>query len=289
MLLSIPFSLFDVHTHTQFAAFADDQDAVIARALDAGIWMVNVGTQQDTSRAAVATAARYEAGVYAAVGLHPIHTAKSYHDPQELGTPIFGADTSENTGGFVSRGEEFDYGYYKKLAHDSKVIAIGECGLDYYRLEEDTKEKQRAAFEQQIALAHKVNKPLMIHCRNAFTDLIAILQDRRGQMPQRPGIIHFFTGTKDDAQALLDLGFSFSFGGVITFARDYDEVIRYIPMERIVLETDAPYITPAPHRGTRNEPAYIVEVAKKLAEIKALSYETTARQTTENARTLFNV
>lgn len=285
-------TLFDVHTHTQFAAFREDQDVVIMRALDAGVWMVNVGTQRDTSRAAVDTAARYPEGVYATVGLHPIHTAKSFHDAQELGVSVFGADTSENGGentqGFFSRGEDFDYAYYKKLAEDPKVVAIGECGLDYYRLEEDTKEKQRAAFERQIALAYEVKKPLMIHCRNAFHDLIGILQVLNSKLQVPSGIVHFFTGTKDDAKVLLDLGFSFSFGGVITFARDYDEVVRYIPIERIVLETDAPYIAPIPYRGKRNEPAYIVEVAKKLAEIKKLPYEMAARRTMENARTLFN-
>ncbi|MFY9463014.1 MAG: TatD family hydrolase [Candidatus Sungiibacteriota bacterium] len=283
-------SLFDVHTHTQFAAFADDQDAVIQRALDARIWMVNVGTQRDTSAAAVATATRYAEGVYATVGLHPIHTEQSYHDAQELGltTPLqTGVCKGVADKGFMSRGEEFDYEYYKKLAQDSKVVAIGECGLDYYRLSEETKTKQRAVFEQQIALAQEVKKPLMIHCRNAFADLIAILQERRWQLPAPSGIIHFFTGTKDDAKALLDLGFLFSFGGVITFARDYDEVVRYIPIDRIILETDAPYITPVPYRGKRNEPAYVAEVSQKLAEIKALSYETTARMTTENARKIF--
>lgn len=274
--------LFDVHTHTQFAAFAEDQDAVITRALDAGVWMVNVGTQRDTSAAAVATAARYPRGVYAAVGLHPVHTEKSYHDTQELGS-------AEDARGFTSRGEEFDYEYYKKLAEDPKVVAIGECGLDYYRLSEDTKIKQHTVFEQHIALAREVKKPLMIHCRNAFADLIEILAAYRADLNARPGIIHFFAGTTDDAKVLLDLGFSFSFGGVITFARDYDEVIRYIPIDRIVLETDAPYITPVPYRGKRNEPAYIVQVAKKLAEIKALSYEITAQQTTLNAQKIFGI
>ena len=282
--------LFDIHTHTQFAAFADDQDAVIRRALDAGVWMVNVGTQRDTSAAAVATAARYTEGVYAAVGLHPIHTDKSYHDAQELGptTPLqTGVCKGVVDGGFTSRGEEFDYEYYKKLAQDPKVVGIGECGLDYYRLAEDTKTKQRVVFEQQIALAADVKKPLMIHCRNAFRDLIAILQAPSSKFQVPSGIIHFFTGAKDDAKSLLDLGFSFSFGGVITFARDYDKVVRYIPIDRIVLETDAPYITPVPYRGRRNEPAYVTEVARKLAEIKALSYETTVQLTTENAREVF--
>ena len=272
--------LFDVHTHTQFAAFKDDQDAVIRRALDAGVWMVNVGTQQDTSAAAVETAHEYAEGVYATVGLHPVHTEQSYHDAEELGDSVYAK-------GFTSRGEEFDYEYYKKLAQDTKVVGIGECGLDYYRLSEDTKIKQRAVFERQIALAHEVKKPLMIHCRNAFADLRVILNAEHSTLNASPGIIHFFAGTIDDAKALLDLGFSFSFGGVITFARDYDEVVRYIPIERIVLETDAPYITPVPYRGKRNEPTYVAEVAKKLAEIKALSYETTAQMTTGNARNLF--
>lgn len=289
---NVPY-LVDVHTHTQFAAFKDDQDAVIHRALDAGVWMVNVGTQRDTSAAAVETAARYDEGIYAAIGLHPVHTEKSYHDAQELSATIFGADTSEKNAahaqGFLSRGEDFDYAYYKNMAGDPKVVAIGECGLDYYRLEEGTKKKQFAAFEQQIALAHEVQKPLMVHCRNAFPDLISLLQTTTYHLRSHTGIIHFFTGTKEDAKTLLGLGFSFSFGGVITFARDYDEVIRYIPIERIVLETDAPYVTPVPYRGKRNEPTYITEVAKKLAEIKALSYETTARQTTENARNVFRI
>ncbi|MEK7099093.1 MAG: TatD family hydrolase [Patescibacteria group bacterium] len=272
--------LFDVHTHTQFAAYADDQDAVIRRALDTGIWMVNVGTQRDTSAAAIATARRYERGVFATVGLHPIHTSASYHDKHELGA---------DDGGFISRGEAFDYAHYKKLAEDSKVVAIGECGLDYYRLEEKTKEIQYSAFEQQITLAHDVQKPLMIHCRNAFADLIDVLTARQSDLLTRRGIIHFFAGSVADARRLLDLGFSFSFGGVITFARDYDTVVRYIPIERIVLETDAPYITPVPHRGRRNEPAYVTETARKLGEIKTLSYEEICVRTTMNAQTLFSI
>lgn len=279
MFQSIPPLLFDVHTHTQFAAYQDDKDAVIRRALDAGVWMVNVGTQKDTSAEAVETAHEYAKGVYATVGLHPIHTGKSYHDEQEVG--------GEQT--FTSRGEEFDYAYYRKLAQDSKVVAIGECGLDYYRLEEQTKRKQFAVFEQQIALSHEVRKPLMVHCRNAFADLIDVLNAHRSTLNVPPGIIHFFAGTVDDTRKLLELGFSFSFGGVITFARDYDEVVRFAPLDRIVLETDAPYIAPVPHRGKRNEPAYVIETAKKLAELRAASYEEIAGQTFENARTIFRV
>lgn len=279
--------LFDVHAHTQFAVYKDDKDAVIRRALDAGVWMVNVGTQRDTSAAAVETAQQYAKGVYATVGLHPIHTEQSHHDAQELGT--FSHSQESQNVGFVSRGEEFDYAYYKKLAQDPKVVAIGECGLDYYRLEEQTKQKQFAVFEQQIALAREVRKPLMIHCRNAFGDLIKVLTSHRSALNTNPGITHFFAGTVDDAKKLLDLGFSFSFGGVLTFARDYDDTVRYIPLDRIVLETDAPYITPVPYRGKRNEPAYVVETAKKLAELKVVPYEEVARKTFENAGTIFNI
>ena len=273
-------NLFDVHTHTHFAAFAKDKDAVIRRALDAGVWMINVGTQADTSRDAVDTAHCYERGVFATVGLHPIHTQKSYHDTQELGS---------DDKGFTSRGEELDMAYYLELARDTSVVGIGECGLDYYRLEEDTKAKQAESFTAQIMLAREVRKPLMIHCRNAFRDLIALLRAEKNNLNAAPGNIHFFTGNKDDARNLLDLGFLFSFGGVTTFTHDYDEVVSYIPIDRILLETDAPYVTPVPYRGKRNEPSYIIEVAKKIAELKQIDCEKTARITTENARKLFNV
>lgn len=282
--------LVDVHTHTQFHAFKDDADLVIRRALDAGVWVVNVGTQRDTSAKAVEIADKYAEGVYATIGLHPIHTEKSYHDPQELGIVQQSADYESIEGGFVSRGEMFDYDYYKKLAENPKVVAIGECGLDYYRLGEETKETQKAAFLRQIELSSDVKKPLMIHCRNAFGDLISLLQTTNYKLlTHSQGIIHFFTGTVDDARKLLDLGFSFSFGGVITFARNYDEAIKYIPFDRILLETDAPYVAPVPYRGKRNEPAYVVEVAKKLAEIKKISFDDVAAATTKNALTLFGI
>lgn len=271
--------LFDVHTHTQFSAYESDADLVIKRSLENGIWLVNVGTQKDTSLKAVEFANKYPEGVYAAVGLHPIHTEKSYHDSQELG------------GGkeFESREEEFDYDFYKNLASDKKVVAIGECGLDYYRLSQDTKEKQKEAFLKQIELSSEIKKPLMVHCRNAFGDLIDILVNCQMLNVKCPGIIHFFSGSKDDAKRLIDLGFSFSFGGVITFARDYDEVIKYIPIDRILLETDAPYVAPIPHRGKRNEPVYIIEVAKKIAEIKGIEFDKVAETTTKNAFRIFNL
>lgn len=272
---------FDVHTHIQFAAFDADRDAVIHRALDAGVWMVNVGTQIDTSKAAIELARRYPKGLYATVGLHPIHTSKSFHDAHELG----GGEAAK---GFSSRGEEFDYNTYKKLAEDPKVVAVGECGLDYFRVnDEDAKKKQKETFLAQIELAKEVKKPLMIHCRNAFNDLINLLTTHYSLLTNPPGIIHFFSGTKDDARQFLEMGFSFTFGGVITFTRDYDEVIKMIPLDKILSETDAPYVAPVPYRGKRNEPAYVVEVVKKLAEIKGVSTEEMKSAVWKNAKSVF--
>lgn len=288
----------DCHTHTQFAAFKDDYREVIARALEAGVTVVNVGTQRDTSARAVEIAHEFPNNVFATVGLHPIHTEKSYHDAQELGVPpnipnsheLENKD-SEGLSGFTSRGEIFDYEYYKKLALDPKTVAIGECGLDYYRVTSDmgyeTREKQKEAFVKQIELAKDAQKPLMIHCRDAFSDLIEVLKVNKNRLNDKPGIVHFFTGTVENTKKLLDLGFYFTFGGVVTFARSYDEVVKMIPMDRILSETDAPYVTPEPYRGKRNEPAYVVYVVRKLAEIKGVSEEKMAEQIWMNARTVF--
>lgn len=266
----------DAHTHVQFAAFDADRDAVIQRAKEKDVAMVNVGTQKDTSKAAIELAQKYEF-IWATVGLHPIHTEKSYHDPKELG----------GESGFTSRGEDFDYEYYKNLASDHKVVGIGECGLDYYRLSPESKEKQRAIFEKHIQLAKELKKPLMIHCRQAFEDLIEILMSKSNILNSPPGAIHFFTGKKEDAGKLLDLGFVFTFGGVTTFARDYDETIKYLPLDHILLETDAPYVSPAPYRGKRNEPSYVVEVCKKISEIKSVPFEEVAAITTKNFLRVF--
>lgn len=270
---------FDIHTHVQFAAFKEDYKAVIQRALDKNIWLVNVGTQKDTSARAVEIAEEFLEGVYAAVGLHPIHTEKSYYDSQEFG----GAK------GLVSREEAFDYEYYKDLAKGLKVVAIGECGFDYYRLNEDTKEKQKKAFLAQIKLAYDLKKPLMIHCRQAFADLVDVLTTESKNLNSPSGVIHFFSGTSEEARKLLDLGFSFSFGGVITFANAYDGVVKFIPLDRILLETDAPYVAPIPHRGKRNEPVFVEEAVRKLAELKNVTADMVAVQTTKNARKIFQI
>ncbi len=274
------FRFFDAHTHVQFAVFAGDYKEVINRALSQGVGLINIGTQKNTSLRAVQIAEEYKSGVYAVVGLHPIHTEKSYHDEKELGA-------GESAREFTSRGEEFDYDFYKKLAENGKVLAIGECGLDYYRLGEETKKRQADTLIKQIELAKEIGKPLMIHCREAFEDLIKILTpNAHGLMPS---VVHFFSGVKEDAKKLLDLGFSFTFGGVITFTRDYDEIIKFIPVDRILSETDAPYVTPAPYRGKRNEPVYVIEVVKKLAEIKGVEFEKMRERILENVKRVFKL
>ncbi|MBI4085478.1 MAG: TatD family hydrolase [Candidatus Liptonbacteria bacterium] len=280
---------FDAHTHVQFAAYDADRKEVIKRALESDVFMINVGTQRNTSASAVKLANEYAERLYASIGLHPIHTEKSYHDEKELG----GGEAAKS---FTSVGEDFDYDYYKKLALDPKTVAIGECGLDYYRLSEETKEKQKEALVRQIELAKDVKKPLMIHCRNAFADLIETLQSPSSKL-QNPGVVHFFTGTADDAKKLMELGFSFTFGGVVTFppkagqpradTPNYNEVIKMIPIDRILSETDAPYVAPVPYRGKRNEPAYVVEVVKKLAEIKGISNDEMADKVFENSKRIF--
>lgn len=276
MKISQSFHFVDNHAHLNFKAFDDDFAETIKRAIDASVAVINVGTQRDTSKRVVEIAEKYNEGVYAIVGLHPVHTGKSFHDEKELG---------EGGQAFTSRGEVFDYEYYKNLALHSKVVGIGECGLDYFRLEEDTKDVQKKAFEEQIKLSLEVNKPLMLHIREAYTDAIDILKSNNVSRAN----VHFFAGTKDIAKQFLDFGCTLSFTGVITFAKEYKELVEYIPLDRILSETDCPYVAPMPYRGKRNEPVYVIEVIKKIAEIKNLSFEEVSVQLLDNSKKLFGI
>ena len=285
----------DAHTHVQFAGFDEDRAEVIRRAHAADVVMVNVGTQMDTSRAAVELAAKHPAEMHAAVGLHPIHTGRSYHDVDELGGP----DDEGAAKGFTSRGERFNIDFYRELVRDPRTVAIGECGLDYFHFNddeprEDQVAKQKEAFLGQIDLSKETGKPLMIHCRDAFDELIDFLKPHAADLP--PGVVHFFTGTPDDARRLADMGFSFTFGGAITFPPRkgmehgaYDEAIRLISPERLLSETDAPYVAPAAYRGKRNEPAYVVHAVARLAELKGMSADEMKARIWENAKRIFKL
>lgn len=276
----------DIHSHVNFTAFDADRDEVIKRALENDTWVINVGTQIDTSKKAVELASKYNEGVYAVIGLHPIHTGASFHDAKELG---------EGGKEFTSRGEVFDKNAYRELLKNPKVVAIGECGLDYYRCTEESIAKQKEAFIAQIELANEFNKPLMLHIRNlpigrqvvqgSYFDTIDLLKAHA----KVKGDVHFFAGTWDEAKAFLDLGFTLSFTGVITFTHDYDEVIRNTPLDMIMTETDSPYVAPVPHRGKRNEPFYVKEVVKKIAEIKNLPETEVAEAIIKNAKRLFDI
>ena len=266
---------FDAHTHVNFVAYEGDREETIQRAADAGVGMNCVGTQFDTSRAAVELARKYD-NVWATIGLHPIHTAKSYHDEKELG---------EGGKEFTSRGETFDSSAYEELGKDPRVIAIGECGLDYYRVDESTKDVQIKSFVEQIELANKLNKPLMLHIRNAYDDALEVLKTHA----KIRGDVHFFAGDWSVAKKFLDLGFTLSFTGVITFTHDYDEVVKNAPLDMLLSETDAPYVTPAPNRGKRNESSYIPLIVQKIAEIRGEDFGKVSAQLLENARRVFGV
>jgi TatD DNase family protein len=274
----------DIHSHVNFTAFDSDRDEVIKRALENNTWVINVGTQLDTSKKAIEMAHKYDEGVYAIVGLHPIHTGASYHDTKELG---------EGGKEFTSRGEVFNREAYRELLQDKKVVAVGECGLDYYRCTEESIEKQKEAFIAQIELANEFNKPLMLHIRNngedkthnAYLDAIELLKTHA----KVKGDVHFFAGSIEDAKKFIDFGFTLSFTGVITFTHDYDAIIKNTPLEMIMSETDSPYVTPAPHRGKRNEPSYVKEVVKKIAEIKNLPEKEVAEAIMANAKRVFTL
>ena len=274
----------DIHSHVNFSAFDADREEVLKRALDNETFVINVGTQIDTSRKAVELANKYDEGIYAIIGLHPIHTGASYHDAKELG---------EGGKEFTSRGEIFDKAEYRKLLADPKALGVGECGLDYYRCDDESIARQKEAFITQIELANEFHKPLMLHIRNnpedksknAYFDALELLK----KYAQVKGDVHFFAGGLPEAQAFLDFGFTLSFTGVITFTHDYDEVIKNTPLEMIMTETDSPYVAPVPYRGKRNEPVYVREVVKKIAEIKNLPEEKVAQAIISNAKRVFGL
>ena len=265
--------LIDTHCHLDSKDFDKDREEVIKRARKVGVQkMINVGCDIEQSKNSIALAEKYDF-IYAAVGLHP-------HEVVQL--QLFEDDA-----------DNFIFMELEKLAEHPKVMAIGECGLEYFRIranELEVKNKQEHLFKKQIELSIKVSKPLIIHCRNIHEDVINILDSYSiSNNPKPYGIIHFFSGSLEQAEKYLELGFMLSFAGPITFTQEYDRVIQMVPFNKILIETDAPFATPIPYRGKRNEPAYVIEIAKKIAEIKNMSFEEVAKQTTGNAIKVFSL
>ncbi len=273
--------LFDSHAHVGFKAYKEDAEEVIQRAFDHGVEMVTVGTQKDTSQAAIDWAEKYETGLWAAIGLHPTHAVShGFNDDQELD--------------FTPRSEIFDPEVYQAMLDKTdKVVAVGECGLDYYRLPEEhadeMKKKQREAFMAQAEFAAKNNLPLIIHCRDAYEDQRKALDEAFEKWGKNMGVMHCFTGTFEQAKLFLDLGWYISFSGIATFAKEVAEVAKQVPLEQMLIETDAPYLTPPPYRGKRNEPLYVQYVARSIAESRGITVEELAEQTTKNAKKLFKI
>lgn len=269
---------FDSHCHVNFAAFNDDRDQAVKRAIEKQTWMINVGTQTDTSKSAVDLANKYPEGVYAAIGLHPVHTYQQMLDEEESH--------------FKSRAETFDDSVYESMLTD-KVVGIGECGLDYFRMPqgadpEKIKNSQKQEFVKQLVFAKKHSLPVIIHCRDAYEDLIEILKSEYSGFP---GVAHSFTDTWETAKRFLDLGFYVALNGILTFDKTgkLAEVVKNCPPDRLLTETDAPYLAPPPYRGKRNEPSYVQYVVAKIAEIKNKPVEEVAELTFANACKLFNI
>ena len=249
--------LFDSHTHLNDPAFEGEIEETIKRAKEAGVEkMVVVGYDVPSSKMAVELAKRYKDVIYASVALHP-------HDSNKFTQEI--------------------YDELKKLAAEPEVVAIGETGLDYYR-DYSPREDQRKVFREHLKLARETDLPVIIHTRKAFADLFSILEE---EMPPRKGVFHCFSGGEEEARRAVGLGFYVSFSGSLTFSKKLQRVATILPADRILIETDAPYLAPVPMRGRRNEPAFLVHTTKFLAELLNCNPENIGEITYANAEELF--
>ena len=259
--------LIDTHAHLDFRQFDDDRNAVLDRAWQAGVAaIITIGIDLKTSRAAVALAEAHE-GVFATVGFHP-HDAKS-------------ADA-------VALAE------LQELGQHPRVVAIGEMGLDFYR-DRSPRDVQRRVFRRQLQIAAELGKPVVIHDREAHADTLETLRQWIAESQPIPseyrGVLHCFSGGLALAQAAIELGFFIGVDGPITYrnARKLPGIVKALPLDRLLVETDAPFLTPHPHRGQRNEPAYVRLVAERIADVKNLSPAEVAQATTANAKALFEL
>jgi len=264
--------MIDVHCHLNFHAFEKDYDEVIKRAFEKEVKkIINVGTKLDSSKKAIELAKNYE-NLYAIVGIHPHHADKLEQDWDiEL----------------------------EKMAREPKVVAIGEAGIDYFRYKSNEivdPKLQRDVFIKQVELSLKLNLPLQVHNRHAGKEIIEILNFYKSDLLNQPGMFHCMSGDIDFLKRALDLGFYIGFDGNITYeglAPGEDtlltDLVKETPLDKLVTETDSPFLTPVPYRGRRNEPSYVIIVGQFLAKIKGVSFEKMAQKTTENAHNLFNI
>lgn len=277
------YNFFDIHSHLHDKAFKLDLEEVISEMKQKGFGTITVGTGLKESRDALALADAHT-NIFATIGLHPGDN------------PL----------------ETYDDEAYEKLANHKKVVAIGECGLDYYYIEtfftkekdekgitwneNEEKERQKKVFQRQIDLAILVGKPLMLHGRptkgtmDAYEDMLLMLEDsKKIHGDKLKGNAHFFAGDIDIAKRFIDIDFTVSFSGVITFSHDYDDVVRYVPLHMIHAETDSPYATPTPYRGKRNTPLLVQEIVAKIAVLRQEPFEEVRLQLLENAKRVFGV
>lgn len=254
--------LFDTHAHLHFPEFAEDLPGVLERARAVGVrWILTIGTSAEGSRAAVALAER-EPDLYAAVGIHP-------HDAAEA--------------------DEAAFDDLRRLAESSgKVVAVGEIGLDFFR-NLSPRDVQLEVFRRQLDLARRIGKPILVHCREAHAETLEVLHAEG--VPAAGGIMHCFSGDAEVARRCLDLGLLISLAGPVTYpnARKLPEVVKLAPEDRLVVETDCPFLPPQPYRGKRNEPAYLPITAARVAELKGLPAEALGARMAENALTLFGI
>ena len=268
----------DIHSHFNFSDYDKDRGEVLQRMLDRGVKTFTVGVNYETSKRAVELASQYPDMLRAVVGLHPIYTSETYASQEE---------------GEI---EHFDEELFGKLVKEQRdlVVAVGECGLDYFHADEKARKVQESTFRAQIEFALSHNLPLMLHIRpskktmDAYEDALRILKEYENEGKLR-GDVHFFAGDKEIAEQFLSIGFYLSFTGVLTFTHEYDEIVKITPLERIFTETDAPYVSPVPYRGKRNEPAFVVETTHRVAGLKGVSVEELTQQITKNAEELFRV
>ena len=250
----------DSHTHLEMREFDGDRSDVVTRAASAGVGcMVTVGTTVGDCRKAIELAHRYPS-VYAAIGIHP-------HEAIHI--------------------DEETYGQLKVMAADERVVAWGEIGLDFFR-NHSPRDVQLQRFDEQLSIAEALDLPFIIHDREAHGQTLSMLKGWKGK---RGGVIHCFSGDVVMAETCLDMGFYISIAGPVTYPKSdrLQAVVRHVPLDRLLIETDAPYLSPQPNRGKRNEPAFVVHTARQVATLKAVPLEEVGRVTSENAKTLFGI